>query len=554
MNTRLERLNVETSTSDTPGNHRRAVWIAVVEVAALLGLFFIYAGDPPPAVNEAHYLVKAKNFWDPTFCSRDLFAASGKAHTTFYWTFGALTQVASLGTTAWIGRLVGWLMLAIGLRRCCRSFGLPAFASLGVAVLWLVGIEHGNLAGEWVVGGIEAKVPAYALVLMGIAEVARRNWSRGWIWFGAASAFHVLTGGWAVIAATVAFVVTERWFKRSDQPPMRFFSVGLFVGGALSLFGLLPAISLTLGATAAESVEAARIYSYMRIRHHLLPSDFPMYWFVRHGVLAGGLLLLAYHGRPTVAQRRVIWIGVGALGIAGCGLIVGALPAVMPDLAAKLLRYYWFRLSDAIVPLVLSLWLMQLLASRQSLEPATLTRGAALLVLLVATGLFLGSAWERNRIGIPPSTSHRLLGVDLNADAERQQRSHSDWVAVCDWVRVAMPRDEIFLTPRHQQTFKWYSSRAEVANWKDVPQDAKSLLEWRDRFDDIFPKRTGVISLNSVRVPISYAKLRAYRQRYGVRFMIVDNRVATKRLPLVKIYPVNGQQNETYSVYELPYN
>ena len=523
-----------------------------------MGLFFIYAGDPAPAVNEAHYLIKAKNFWDPTFCAGDLFASSGKAHTTFYWTFGWFTQVVSLEATAWIGRLVGWLMLAIGLRRCSRSIGLPAFYSLGVAVLWLVGIQYGNLAGEWVVGGIEAKVPAYAMVLIGISEVIRRKWSRAWIWFGGASAFHVLTGGWAVIAATFAFVVTERWLRRPDESPVGFFSVGLFIGGALSLFGLVPALALTLGASPEDNATAARIYSYVRIRHHLLPSDFPIQWFIRHGVLAGCLIAVTCIGRHSPGQRRLLWIALGALVIALFGLIVGFLPAYAPDLAAKLLRYYWFRLSDAIVPLVLALWLMQSFPSEMTALRSESRRYAATLLLLLAVGVFGWSASQRIRLGIPPSTSNRLLGVEMDANVERQRRSHADWVAVCDWVRVAMPSNEVLLTPRHQQTFKWYSGRAEVVNWKDVPQDAAALLEWNRRFDDVYPKRLGSVPLNSMRVPIGYAKLRSYRKQYGVRFMVVDNRIATKRLPLVKIYPVaDGRDdagNQTYSVYELPYN
>ena len=191
------------------------------------------------------------------------------------------------------------------MQRCCRRtlFG-RSFGSLGVAVVWLAGIEYGNLAGEWVVGGIEAKVPAYGMVLLGLAEIVRRNWSRGWIWFGGASAFHVLTGGWAVVAAMIAFVVTERLFRHRDESKVCFFSAGLFVGGGLALFGLWPALRLTLDASPADSVMAARIYSYFRISHHLLPGNFPIHWFVRHGVLAACLIAAVYFGRPTSAQCR----------------------------------------------------------------------------------------------------------------------------------------------------------------------------------------------------------------------------------------------------------
>ena len=64
------------------------------------------------------------------------------------------------------------------------------------------------------------------------------------------------------------------------------------------------------------------------------------------------------------------------------------------------------------------------------------------------------------------------------------------------------------------------------------------MLEWKRRFDDVYPKRLGAVYLGSMRVPISYAKLREYRKDYRVRFMVVDNRIATGQLPLVRIYPV----------------
>lgn len=537
----------------TPGPDTESRWTRWAEFIALLALFFVYAGDPPPAVNEAHYLVKAQNFWDPSFCANDLFAASGKAHTTFYWTFGVLTRWFSLTTTAWVGRLVGWGLLAAGLMRCCRSIRLPRFASLGVAIVWLVGLEYFNLAGEWVVGGIEAKVPAYGFVLLGIAEVCQRRWSRGWVWFGAASAFHVLTGGWAVVASTIAFAITERLRPPEGQTKQAFFTPGLFLGGALALFGLIPALQLTFGASTEASVMAAKIYSYVRIRHHLLPGDFPAHWFARHAVLIAGLFVLAWKTEFQSEQRRLLWVGFGAIAISACGLVIGALPAFAPDLAARLLRYYWFRLGDALVPLVFAFALMYQFHAKPNHCSRGPTRPAAWSCLAIACGLFVWSCYDRIRTDVAPSVSHRLLGIATAATPAQQRQSFADWLTVCDWIRVATPENEVFLTPRHQQTFKWYAHRAEVVNWKDVPQDAQSLLEWQNRFDDVFPKRLGTVAISSMRVPISYIKLREYRQRYGVRFMVVDNRVATDQLPLVRIYPTGNQTNATYSVYELPY-
>ena len=514
------------------------------EVALLMLVFFVYAGDMAPMVNEAHYLVKAKNFWDPAWCQNDLFAASGKAHTTFYFLLGWPTKFFSLTTTAWIGRVVGWLLLAVGLQRLTSRLIKMPLACVGVAIVWIVGVEYGNLAGEWVVGGIEAKVPAYGFVLLAAAEMVDRRWRRVWPLLGMASALHVLTGGWSVIAAGLAWMMTER--KQKDATPL--FTVQLFVGGAIALFGLVPALALTVGGTSEDSAVAAQIYSFFRIKHHLLPADFKPEWFIRHGVLIG--FTLAAWGSARLSDREsswnaIGWFTVGCVSIAAIGLVIGLLPPYMPELAAKLLRYYWFRMTDSMVPLMLGLLVMHAASNRVNQQ---LVRRTAWAAIILAVVLFANSSTEKIRLGVPPSTSNRLLGRDVDATRDEQRQALVDWLTVCSWVRASTPSDEVFLTPRHQQTFKWYAHRAEVVNWKDVPQDATSLKEWKRRFDEVFPR-----ALGRIRVTIKYSTLRGYRQKYGIRFMLVDRRVTGPNLPLVRVYPVGEEVNETYAVYELPH-
>lgn len=513
---------------------------AVIEIVLLMLVFFVYAGDLPPMVNEAHYFAKAKNFWQPDWCRNDLFIASGNAHTAYYVLFGWPTQFFSFETTAWLGRLVGWCMLAIGLHRLCWNLLRRRYVSLAVAVIWIAGIEYGNLAGEWVVGGIEAKVPAYGLILLALSEMVMRRWSRVWILLGAASAFHVLSGGWSVVAAACSWWFTER--GRDDARPL--FTPALFIGGAIALMGLVPAIALSAGASAEDSLIAARIYSYRRISHHLLPGDFKLHWYVRHGVLLLGTLLLAFHfRRDSPRLARMNYFVFGAILIAACGMLVGLLPYKTPDLAAKLLRFYWFRLSDAAVPL-----LFALLVARSFYGPLQPLRYAGIALLACAILLDLQSSYQRSRLGVPPSASNDVLGLGAGAEPAVQQQVFRDWMAVCRWARASSDPDAVFLTPRHQQSFKWYAERAEVVNWKDVPQDATNLREWYRRFQEVYPQRLG-----SVRVTIQYSQLRKYREKYGVEFLIVDRRLAGNgNLPLVRVYPTGDETNQTYAVYELP--
>ncbi|WP_047812419.1 DUF6798 domain-containing protein [Rhodopirellula islandica] len=563
---------------------------------ALMGVCFLYAGDAAPGVNEAHYLVKAKNFWQPDWCVNDLFASSGKAHTTYYWLFGWPTQFVSLNATAWIGRIAGWSILAAGLLRLTRAMQMPPMSSVWVLILWILGIQHGNLAGEWVVGGIEAKVPAYGLVLFGLSEIVQRRWSRGWVWLGAAAGFHVLTGGWSVVAAAFAFWITERGPKRwrvselADGPASEdarsvpaFFSRGLFVGGALALFGLVPAAAMSWGATEAEQISAARIYAYFRISHHLMPAAFHLDWYFRHAVLTlaclAGLLTVWRQTPPPATNgaskrnlaptnslcgdiQRAIGFRIlgcfaaGAMGISLLGLLIGTLPAVYPDQAAKWLRFYWFRLADACTPLTLAFLVVHFCLSKRifsgrdsadSQETGRPTVWLARFGTVVVIGMFAQACWERIQTGVPVSVSNRLLGLNADAGYAEQRQTMEDWIAVCQFVRASTPEDAILLTPRHQQTFKWYAHRAEVVNWKDTPQDAVALREWAKRFLEVYPNR-----LSTMRVTIRYDELRSMRAQYGCDWIVVDRRVVGAELPLVQIYPAANQRNSTYAVYELP--
>ena len=62
------------------------------------------------------------------------------------------------------------------------------------------------------------------------------------------------------------------------------------------------------------------------------------------------------------------------------------------------------------------------------------------------------------------------------------------WRDACDWIAEHTPPDAVFLTPRYQQTFKWFAGRSEAANWKDVPQDAAKLVEWWQRMQELYPR------------------------------------------------------------------
>jgi len=101
---------------------------------------------------------------------------------------------------AWTGRILTWLLLAWAWRRLSFAIVPRAWCSVLTAALFGCLMERCHMAGEWVIGGVEAKGFAYVFVFLGLESLVRNRWNRAPLLFGAAGAFHVLAGGWSAVA------------------------------------------------------------------------------------------------------------------------------------------------------------------------------------------------------------------------------------------------------------------------------------------------------------------------------------------------------------------
>ena len=101
---------------------------------------------------------------------------------------------------------------AVGVRLAAVELGRAAANWLAVltAVLFVSLNENAHMAGEWVVGGVEAKGFAYVLVFLGIEAVVRGRWNRAWLLLGAATGMHADRRRLVAVAAGVAWLADRR--------------------------------------------------------------------------------------------------------------------------------------------------------------------------------------------------------------------------------------------------------------------------------------------------------------------------------------------------------
>ncbi len=144
----------------------------------IFAVFFIQGAWPVPDVNEPYYLGQVIHYWNPGWLRGDFFIETPNTHRVFCLAFGWLSLWLKPATLAWTGRILTWSLLAWAWRRL--SFAVvprPWWAVLSAA-LFVCLTDRCQMAGEWVIGGVEAKGFAYVLGFLGLEQLVRNRWNR----------------------------------------------------------------------------------------------------------------------------------------------------------------------------------------------------------------------------------------------------------------------------------------------------------------------------------------------------------------------------------------
>jgi hypothetical protein len=207
------------------------------------------------------------------------------------------------------------------------------------------------------------------------------------------------------------------------------------------------------------------------------------------------------------------------------------------DIAAFVLRFYLFRMSDVLVPCGVALVGLEYLLA---LPPQCKRFARAMIILLGALCAYdvwtqaRHQAWLPEPLGPPSPRADKFV-------------SYADWLDVCRWAAENTPPGTVFITPRNAATFKWYAGRDEVGTWKDMPQDAASVLEWRRRMQTLFaadpstaakPWRTNLAEAGA-------DGIQKLATQYGAEYVIVE---ISPDVPLPMLEPV--YKNNSFAVFQ----
>jgi hypothetical protein len=332
------------------------------------------------------------------------------------------------------------------------------------------------------------------------------------------------------------------WVATKERTPLYEMLPWLVLGGLLSLPGVIPAVLLN-GNVDPETVRRANeIYVFQRLKHHLV-----MHTFARERQLAflamlGVWLAISFAARGSTKLAALRRFVLGTVMIAIVGMVIDQTTLEYPQVGAALLRFYWYRLADVMVPLGLAMALAEAAFLWEARRPG-LSRAYLALLVLLAMGV-LGVRYGRQMLD-------GRSGADIQGHIGNENREQlRQWQLVCAWARHDTQPGDRFLTPPLATTFRWYAQRSEVVGWKDIPQSAVGVVQWARRLRETQRFWAALARDGYTRAASERLLQMAQRERYGFRYVIVPASHGAGRLPLPEVFRSDWEEPE-YVVYRV---
>ena len=115
-----------------------------------------------------------------------------------------------------------------------------------------------------------------------------------------------------------------------------------------------------------------------------------------------------------------------------------------------------------------------------------------------------------------------------------------NWIKMQVWVKENTPKDALFITPPYHQSFRIFSERGMVGDWKDGTQQyfhTAYSYDWWERMQDLGGGGRQFDNFNKDQI-LSVAN------KYGASYLVFPK---SKKLDLTKVY-----ENQEFTVYKLP--
>jgi len=486
-------------------------------------------------VNEADALPYARQLVQPDWLPHDFYLNSP---ITYRYPFGLLLGILvyylGFDYAALVGRLLVYLFLAFAFNVFFRSIQLRL--SLRLLVLLAFIPSQSLVASEWIIDEAETKSVAYAFVLLSLSGFLCKRYRVAFGCAGAAISFHILVGSYAIWCAGGAILLNLRTYRPEWLTMIRQ-SWPFFLTGA---FGFVVAAEHLIPLATTDLHRAWEIYVQYRVAHHVLPSAWERNWLFPLSA-ATAVFVLSYWFCRERTPRLLAAYGLASVTLFAAGLLFYFLGHI------TMLRFYWFRFPDTMVPLIsftlIAMGLNYLAGTRLHQQRLRLAR--ALGVSLAGAGVLLLSY---SLVRFPARMEEYPHGND-SAD-DYPLFSPPELRPMFAWIKANTAKDATFLVDPTLSDFYIRAERAVFVSLKHVPSAGPDIVEWYERIKltnnhqpPSGPSFDSVSQLRANSNRLDPAVIERIGRSYDVDYYLSKTR---PELALAPVHATNG-----YTLYEM---
>lgn len=377
----------------------------------------------------------------------------------FNYSIGFFIDIFGISQTIIIGRLLTYLLVAVSIQRLLKIIydGSNKITSYLVIILFFNFFRMGNGAGEWMVGGLETKVFAYSFSILSLTMFIDKKIKLGFLFAGLSLSFHLLIGIYSLFCLVPTLFYFQYYNKKFYLEIIKALPI-FIIFGFIGIYGIIEQLYLS---QLSASKLGWDIYVNKRVPHHTLPYHFPIEIWIKMFIFSviNILFIIKSHSQKI---KLVSYYAIFSVLISVIGLIIFFISGSNHNM-----KYYFFRFSDIILPLITLLnvgYFTLKKLKRYSLEKQKIYNIVTALIILIF---------------IVPKTNNLIKNFTLNSVKFKSITSYDHQME--DWVKNNTDKNKTFIIPPNMQFFYINFERSPFVSWKHSPQNKKDIVEWYSR-------------------------------------------------------------------------
>jgi len=433
----------------------------IFEILTLLIITIFFCFKPGFAYNEMFIIPYAKVTFNNMLTAIQNFEIPSSL--LFNSIIGFFAVNFSLIKVVFIGRIISYILLIISYKKLAKLIGLNSLMTLTSYVIFLFYFRHGiGDAGEWFVGGLESKVFAYCFVLLSLSSFIYKNIKWSMIFSGLALSFHLLVGGYHLFCL-IPLLLTNQYVN-NDFFKIVLKSVPYFlITGSIGLIEIFSSFFLE-NQSKIEKI-GWDIYVNVRVPHHTIPEFSIKTWIILIVMIVINIIFLK---SKSIIKRQLSIYSLFTVVL----LLIGLL--IYYNFESHYLRYYFFRFSDVMLPLITILLFASINRNIQYIS-----------ILIIGLNILPKEIKRISPIIIKPK-NYNLNNIQ---DNNSRPGKFND-IKMTKWIKTNLTNETDFIIPPDDVYFWINSEKSIFVSWCVLPNQEKyktiknlpiDMIDWYNR-------------------------------------------------------------------------